>query len=160
MAGIRAKARNTIGIFGTRKQSASSLAVIIGLGAIMGLSMATAAGTETPKSPAIMYECSHSATVNPTMAEVICAEFFVALKENSPGFEIHAGRDGKYVIAVKVTKANERAIGMEVTWSDDNGQVTTGIPLQMSFFDRNSDPELRKRFYAEFLRQNPIPFQF
>ena len=139
-------------------QVARPISVLFRVGALLSIGVVATSGNETAKPSQAALECSHVPGIDALLADNICKEFTAAFVEKYPNLELLNEQTGQNLIAVTITKASPRVIGMEVKWTDNAGQVTFGVPLQMSFFDRNSDPEMRKRFYAEFLRQNPVPF--
>lgn len=105
----------------------------------------------------VSLSCGPAPTVDAEAAQGICAEVQAFLAETVPGHSFSEGTTPP-AIALTVTKANERSLGLEVVFIAPDGSKTAGMPLSTAFFDRNSDEVLRRRFYESFFRQNPLPF--
>ncbi len=105
----------------------------------------------------ISFSCQASPQAEAGMAADICREFRAALAEKFPGhsFDAETGAPG---LTLTILRANARALALEATWIAADGSRNTGPPLSTAFFDRNSDEQLRRRFYNTFLEQNPLPF--
>ena len=91
-------------------------------------------------------------------ADGLCGEVLEALKTARPDLRFAAGTSATPAAHFTITRGNARGLGLEATWVDAGGARTVGKPLSVTFFDRGSDPELRRNFYAAFLTENPIPF--
>jgi hypothetical protein len=105
----------------------------------------------------ISMSCHPGLRVDMAMAETICMEFKDLLVKNYPQHSFDNGTQTPG-IALTVTKANQRSLGLEVIWTASGGAGTAGIPLSTAFFDRDSDTHLRRLFYETFLLENPLPF--
>jgi hypothetical protein len=75
-----------------------------------------------------------------------------------PDLDFVAEGDDGPAAEVRITRGNDRGLGLEVTWIDAAGGRTPGTPLETTFFDREPDAGQRRTFYAAFLNANPIPF--
>lgn len=106
----------------------------------------------------ISLSCVATARVEAAVAEKVCGEFLSFLGETHPDRRFVAGGTGLPHIAVTITSANDRSLGLDVGWTAADGTASSGTPLQRAFYDRNSDIELRRRFYQTFLDTNPLPF--
>lgn len=98
--------------------------------------------------------------VSGSARDEVCQEFLATLQDVYPGrkFQADAKSTSSPRIALTVTYATERGLGLEVAWLAEDGRQTNGLPLRTSFYDRPSDAELRRRFYLFFLQKNPLPF--
>lgn len=105
----------------------------------------------------ISVSCSPGFQINVDVAENVCTEFKDLLIKKYPQHNFGTG-SGAPGIALTVPKANERSLGLEVIWVTSGGPRRAGVPLSTAFFDRNSDKQLRRRFYEKFLLENPLPF--
>jgi hypothetical protein len=105
----------------------------------------------------ISVACSPGPMVSAEIADGICGELRAYLAERFPQYGFIEDAADR-TIAVTVTKANERSLGLEVVWMGTNGLREAGTPLSTAFYDRNSDEMLRRRFFEVFLQQNPLPF--
>lgn len=106
----------------------------------------------------ITFACTPAAGAEIEEADRICGEVLDALKTARPDLRFVAGTSAPPTARFEITRGNARGLGLEATWIDAQGTSTAGKPLSVTFFDRGSDPELRRNFYATFLRENPIPF--
>jgi hypothetical protein len=106
----------------------------------------------------IAFSCAGAADVAAAEADIVCREFADALRDAYPAHPIRPSGTGVPRLDLTVTGAGPRSVGLSVTFIAASGARTEGIPLRTSFFDRNADPVLRKRFYDAFLMQNPLPF--
>jgi len=102
--------------------------------------------------------CRAGAGLAPENADTICSEFLAVLRDTYPDRTFHPGGAGNPRAEFTVTQANERSVGLTVTWISGTGAATDGLPLQASFYDRPASPARRKSFYTAFLNQNPLPF--
>lgn len=105
--------------------------------------------------------CTAAAAVAPAERDTICAEFLDFLHGSHPEHGIAAAtaaEAGLPRIDLRITGANERSLGLEVTFVAVDGAARAGTPLQVSFYDRASDATMRRRFYQTFLQNNPLPF--
>lgn len=109
------------------------------------------------KSADISMSCSPKLQVNVEMANNICLEFKDMLAETFPQHHFDTGSQ-TLGIALTVTKASKHGLGLEVNWITSGRADSSGVPLSTSFFDRDSDTHLRRRFYEQFLLVNPLPF--
>ena len=129
----------------------------------MGLAAALAAGlTGMAKdgradSLGLHVACTAAPGTDPAAVAPICQEFAAFLQDRLPGQTVTAG-PGAPGLDVTVTTATPRALAMTLDWIAADGSRTPGLPMQTSFFDRNSDPVLRAQFFARFLQRNPLPF--
>ncbi|CAG0981090.1 hypothetical protein RHIZO_01741 [Rhizobiaceae bacterium] len=106
----------------------------------------------------ISLSCSAAPGIDRAAARQACDEFLDYLQETLPDRSFHASDDRLPRIDLTVTRANERGIGFDLAWIAPDGATRPGVPLSTTFFDRNSDPTLRRRFFKTFLQQNPVPF--
>ncbi len=110
--------------------------------------------------PVIALACAAASGVSSSARDEVCQEFLTTLQDLYPGRKFDADARSASVprIALTVTYATERGLGLEVAWLAGDGRRTDGLPLRTSFYDRPSDAELRRRFYLYFLQKNPLPF--
>lgn len=113
-------------------------------------------GDRTPG--AIAFTCMPATGAEVEQADRICVEVLDALQAARPDLRFVAGGPAAPAAQFQITQGNALGLGLEATWVDARGARTVGKPMSVTFFDRNSDPELRRSFYAVFLRENPIPF--
>jgi len=111
-----------------------------------------------PVSATIGFDCTSENGAEVEDAPLICSEVLAALTEARPDLRFVSGGSSARSAKFTITYATSRGLGLEATWVDAGGAITTGRPLSVSFFDRSSDPILRSNFYTAFLRENPIPF--
>lgn len=109
-------------------------------------------------SDPITFICAPAADTEIEGADRLCGEVLDALNAARPDLRFVAGSSGAPAARFEITRGNARGLGLEATWIDAQGARTAGKPLSVTFFDRPSDPEVRRNFYAAFLRENPIPF--
>jgi len=105
----------------------------------------------------VALSCTPGPMASPEAAEEICREFRDMLAETYPQHRFVAG-DTPPAIALTVVRANDRGLGLAVTWIAADASRTTGEELSTTFFDKSSSPSMRRRFYDTFLRHNPLPF--
>lgn len=106
----------------------------------------------------ITFVCTPAAGAEIEQADRICGEVLDALKAARPDLRFAGGTSAIPAARFEITRGNARGLGLEAIWIDAQGARTVGKPLSVTFFDRPSDPEMRRNFYALFLRENPIPF--
>ena len=109
-------------------------------------------------SEEIGFTCSPAPGAAIENADQICREFLGALQAARTDLRFVSRGPGAPAAEVRITHANSRGLGLNVTWIDGAGSRTAGTPLNVSFFDRGSDAGLRRNFYTAFLTANPVPF--
>jgi hypothetical protein len=108
-------------------------------------------------SPGLHVACAAAPGTDAAAAATICQEFAAFLQDRLPGQAVIAGA-GAPGLDVTVTTATPRALAMTLDWIAADGSRMPGLPMRTSFFDRNSDPDLRAQFFTRFLQRNPLPF--
>lgn len=143
---------------------ASRASVLVSLAGAVGLLSCTMQGA-VPRSSAgdamadrITVRCAPAAGAAIHEPERLCAEVLEAMSSARPDLDFVAGGDGVPAAEVRITRGNDRGLGLEVIWIDTSGGRTPGTPLETTFFDRAPDAGQRRTFYAAFLNANPIPF--
>lgn len=123
----------------------------------LGLS-ACVALSEAPMTTDISLNCRPDVGVSAEESRIVCRELGAFLADTHPDLRLTTGGENPPRIDVLVTVATPRALGLSITFTDENGTRREGTPLRTSFFDRASDPVLRRRFFTAFLQSNPLPF--
>ena len=106
----------------------------------------------------VIVRCAPATGAGIQEPERLCAEVLEAMSAARPDLEFVAGGEGRPAAEVRITRGNDRGLGLEVIWIDTSGGRTPGTPLETTFFDRAPDAGQRRTFYAAFLNANPIPF--
>lgn len=108
----------------------------------------------------IIVRCVPAAGAAIQQPDLLCGEVIEAMSVARPDLDFVANGEGEDGPAaeVRITRGNERGLGLEVTWVDSAGRRTPGTPLETTFFDRAPDAGQRRTFYTAFLSANPIPF--
>lgn len=105
---------------------------------------------------AVWLECRVEAQV--AEMDALCAEFLTTLREGHPHLDLQYGSEDVPRIVLWLTHADARGLGASLSWIAADGRQTEGTELRTAFFDRASDPTLRRRFFVALLQQNPLPF--
>lgn len=149
--GISPRRRGPLAGASIPARAAAGLALLLGC-------LAAGAGMTAPVS----LVCTADAAVGQAERDTVCAEFLAFLQDSHPehGIAAAAADDPGLLprIDLRITRANDRSLGLEVTFVAADGAARSGMPLQVSFYDRASDATLRRRFYKTFLQNNPLPF--
>jgi hypothetical protein len=88
----------------------------------------------------------------------VCHEFARFLESSHPGTAFKVGHSAPPLMEVLIKAASARGLGLDVTFVNRDGARTAGKPLSVAFYDRASSVDMRQRFYAQFLKINPLPF--
>lgn len=102
--------------------------------------------------------CRPESGVSAEDGRIVCDELGAFLAETHPDLRLATGGETPPRIDLVVTLATPRALGLSVAYVDASGTRREGTPLQTAFFDRNSDPVVRRRFFTAFFQTNPLPF--
>jgi hypothetical protein len=105
----------------------------------------------------ISVSCSAAPGVDSAAAGQACDEFLDYLQQNVPDRSFRSAEEGLPRMELTVTRANKHGIGFDLTWISADGAASPGVPLSTTFYDRESDPMLRRMFFETFLQHNPIP---
>jgi hypothetical protein len=114
--------------------------------------------SEAPMATDVHLSCRPDAGVSAEDSRVVCRELGAFLAETHPTLTFTPGGENLPRIDVVVTLATPGALGLSITFVDASGARRDGTPLQTAFFDRNSDPVVRRRFFTAFFQTNPLPF--
>lgn len=104
----------------------------------------------------IALSCQAGAGVSEADANKICAELTVAFGDAYPLARLTEG-SGIPRLNVIVTVSKSTAVGLQAVAVAASGTETVGQPMRMVIYDRTLTPERRRRFYDNFLLQNPVP---
>ncbi|MGB4825989.1 MAG: hypothetical protein WBP18_01705 [Paracoccaceae bacterium] len=120
--------------------------------------MGTQAVGESLMSPEIAVSCKPRAGVSADQAALICDEMLAALRSTYPDRQFSDGGNAAPQMNLRVTRANDKGVGLDLVWVSASGQETPGKPLDLTAYDRAVNATMRAGFYRNFLGLNPLPF--
>jgi hypothetical protein len=125
------------------------------------LSASCAAQANPRPQPKIAFECGPAPGVDHVRSGKICDKTFAFLKSRHPAdlVRLHPSEaeNPALTVILSVEKADDRSVGLDVSWRKADGTTIKGTAMNAGFYDKSPADGISRTFLEAFFQENAFP---